>query len=80
MMDLGDVVHRRDAVVELGEPSEQLANVDVLWPVDRREAEENGCEVGEGSLPGRFVGTGGRSPSRIGTPSARKLRSAVSNW
>ena len=33
VMDLRDVVHRGDAVIELGEPTEQLVDVHVLRPV-----------------------------------------------
>jgi len=32
-MDLRDVVHRRNAVVELGESTKQLVDVDVLRPI-----------------------------------------------
>src|SRR5260370_37596662 len=41
MMDLRDVVHRRDAVIELAEPTEQLVDVHVLRPVHGGEGEEN---------------------------------------
>ena len=37
VMDLRNVVHRRDAVVELAKSAEQLVDVDVLRPVDGRE-------------------------------------------
>jgi hypothetical protein len=39
-------VHRGDAVVELGKPADQLTDIDVLRPVDRRELEKNGFVVG----------------------------------
>ena len=45
-MDLRDVVHRGDAVIELGETAEQLVDVDVLRPVDGRELQQNEFEVG----------------------------------
>ena len=41
IMDLRDVEDGRHAAVELAQRSEQLADVDVLWPVDGRELEEN---------------------------------------
>src|ERR1700730_14339424 len=41
VFDLRDVMHRRDAVVELAEPTEQLVDVDVLRPVHRGKGEEN---------------------------------------
>src|SRR5262249_56188696 len=40
MMDLRDVVHRGDAGVELREPAEQLADVDVLRSVVFGEARQ----------------------------------------
>ena len=45
-MDLRHVVHRRDAVVELAQASEQLVDVDVLRPVHGRELQEDVFEVG----------------------------------
>ena len=44
-MDLRDVVHRRDAVVELREAAEQLVDVDVLRPVHRGELQQDEFEV-----------------------------------
>ena len=41
MVDLRDVVDRRDAVVELAERAEQLVDVHVLRAVHRREREES---------------------------------------
>jgi hypothetical protein len=40
-MDFRDVVHCRDAVVELAEPTEQLVDVDAPRPVHRGEGEQN---------------------------------------
>jgi hypothetical protein len=51
VMDLRDVVHRRDAVVELAERAEQLVDVDILGPVDRGE-----------SVPGMRTRSRGPSP------------------
>src|SRR5439155_9650238 len=45
VMDLRDVVHGRDAVVELRQTAEQLADVDVLRTVYGGESEENVLEV-----------------------------------
>src|SRR5439155_9848007 len=45
MMDLRDVVYRRDAVVELREAPEQLADVHVLRTVHGREREQNVFEI-----------------------------------
>ena len=42
VVDLRDVEHRRDAGIELGEPAEQLADVDVLRPVVAGEAGRSG--------------------------------------
>jgi hypothetical protein len=39
-------VHRGDAVVELGEPTEQLVDVDVLRPVYGSECEQDEFEIG----------------------------------
>ena len=72
MVDLRDVVHRRDAVVELAERAEQLVDVHVLRAVHRREREENVLIVVDVSAR--------RAGRRKSSPSARKLRSAVSNW
>jgi hypothetical protein len=41
VMDLRDVVNRRDAVVELAQASEQLVDIDVLRPVDGGEFQQN---------------------------------------
>src|SRR5260370_40381390 len=41
VMDLRDVVHRRDTVIELAERAEQLIDVHVLRPVHGSEREEN---------------------------------------
>ena len=41
VMNLRDVVHGRDAVVELRESGEQLVNVHVLRPVNGRELKED---------------------------------------
>src|SRR5262245_27652075 len=49
VMDLRHVVHRGDAVIELGKPTEQLADVDVLRPVHGREPEKNVFEIGTAS-------------------------------
>ncbi len=46
VMDLRDVVHRGDAVIELGEPAEQLVDVDVLRPVHGGELEQDEFEIG----------------------------------
>ncbi len=46
VMDLRDVVHRGDAVIELGETGEQLVDVHVLRPVHGRELQQNEFEVG----------------------------------
>src|SRR5437899_1051586 len=46
VMDLRDVVHRRDAVIELGQAPEQLVDVHVLRPVHGGEGEQNEFEVG----------------------------------
>ncbi len=54
VMNLRDVVHRRDAVIELAERAEQLVDVDVLRPVDRGELVENEFEVGR--APARRAG------------------------
>ena len=45
VMDLRDVVHRRDARVELAQPAEQLVDVDVLRPVHRGELQQDVLEV-----------------------------------
>ena len=45
VMDLRDVMHRRDTAVELAERTEQLADVDVLRPVHRGERLQNVLEV-----------------------------------
>jgi hypothetical protein len=52
VMDLRDVVHRRDSVVELGQAAEQLVDVHVLRPVHGRELLENEFEI-------RRIGTRG---------------------
>ena len=49
VMDLRDVVHRRDAVVELREAPEQLVDVDVLRPVHRGELQQDEFEVSRAS-------------------------------
>ena len=54
VMDLRDVVHRRDAVVELAERAEQLVDVHVLRPVHGGERQENVLEVGD--VPARRAG------------------------
>ena len=46
MVDLRDVVHRGHAVVELRQPAEQLADIDVLRPVDRGEFEQDVLVIG----------------------------------
>ena len=45
VMDLRDVVHRRDAVVELRQAAEQLADVHVLRTVHGREREQDVFEI-----------------------------------
>ena len=49
VVDLRDVVHGCDAVVELAEPGEQLVDVHVLWPENGSESEKNVFVVGRGS-------------------------------
>src|SRR5258708_11591084 len=68
-----DVVHRRDAVVELRQSAEQLADVHVLRTV-------HGANVSR--MNSKYEGFALADPdwSLIRTPLARKLRSAVSNW
>src|SRR5215470_1123464 len=44
-MDLRDVMHRRDAIIELAEPPEQFVDVHVLRPVNGRELLEDVFEV-----------------------------------
>src|SRR5450755_3114705 len=46
VMDLRDVVHRRDAIIELAERAEQLVDVHVLRSVDGSELVEDELEVG----------------------------------
>src|SRR5262249_30358099 len=46
VLDLRDVMHRCDAVVELTEPTKQLVDVDVLRPVHRGKLQQNEFEVG----------------------------------
>ena len=55
VMDLRHVVNRGDPVVELGEAAEQLADVDVLRPIDRREAEQDRGVVGVRAFRRRIV-------------------------
>src|SRR5206468_3198647 len=54
VMDLRDVVYRRDAVIELAERAEQLVDVHVLWAVHRGEREKNVLVVVD--LPTRRAG------------------------
>src|SRR4030095_14163738 len=51
VVDLRHVVHGGDAVVELGEPAEQLVDVDVLGTVLRREGEQAQLELGRVTSP-----------------------------
>jgi len=53
VMDLRDVVHRRDAVIELAQAPEQLVDVHVLRTVLGGEREENEFEVS--GVPARGV-------------------------
>src|SRR5882757_11282885 len=46
VVDLRDVVHRGHPVVQLREAAEQLADVNVLGAVHRRESEQDVLEVG----------------------------------
>src|SRR5262245_21720953 len=47
MVDLRDVVYRRDAIIKLAQSTEQLADVDVLRTVHRGEPQQNVLEIGE---------------------------------
>src|SRR4029077_13808169 len=44
-MNLRDIVYGRHAVIELAQAPEQLVDVDVLWPVDRGELQDDEFEV-----------------------------------
>jgi hypothetical protein len=73
VMDLRDIVHRRDPIVELAQAAEQLVDVHVSRAVHGGEFEENELEIS--CAPARRA-----RPVVDEPPSARKLRSAVSNW